>query len=73
MKSKILIAVACVVLAIIATETVHGKLPNCYWTGCVEFNRANCRDDYELMTKEKCGDWWQRLSNHQRKYCCINV
>ncbi len=50
---------------------VNAKLPDCYWTACVQFNEASCADGYKMLTKEKCGTWYEKyVLNFQTKWCC---
>ncbi len=50
---------------------VNAELPDCYWTACVQFNEAFCADGYKMLTKEKCGTWYQKyVLNFQTKWCC---
>jgi hypothetical protein len=50
---------------------VNTLLPDCYWTACVQFNEAFCADGYKMLTKEKCGTWYQKyVLNFQTKWCC---
>lgn len=54
-----------------SNEKFNAELPDCYWTGCVEFNHATCADGYKQLTKEKCGDLkCKYVLNCQKKYCC---